>query len=195
MQKRFIPALLMLASFALAQEPEHLKLASLPQGAISEENKIQVQTAEADLLKLAEMGNRNNEYTYIFNQIKPMLTSAHQPISDDELLELRKAMSIQICTYGIFDYYFCNSRFIQGNPTAVFLKTQGSQPDNSFIFRGDDSTLYVVHTPNDGSGNPATTFYSDSEVIEVGTLYKLSNDLYVILRPSNGTCGEIFVLR
>lgn len=188
--------MLMLAGFAFAQESEHLKVAPLPQKWVSAEDLSLIQSVEPKLLELAKVGNKSSEYTSVFNQIVPMLTSQHQPISDDELLELRKSMSIQICDYGIFDYFFCNSRFEQGSSTVSFRKTQGSQLVDGLIYRVDASTLYLLESSEYTRRSTTTNKSGGGGVFDASVLYKLSNDLYVILHPSkNGRCGEIHVLR
>ena len=195
MRKRIIPALLIFASLGFSQEPEHLKVAQLPTGLIGAKSQMKAQTVEAKLLELAEIGNKNGEYTYIYNQIVPMLSGKHLPITDDELLDVRKAMSVQICNFGIFDYYFCNSKFVQEGNTAAFKKTQGSQLAGGNIYRIDESTLYLLEAANDGSNRFTTTTSPKAEMFEASPIYKLSDGLYVILHSSNGTCGEIHVLR
>ena len=129
--------------------------------------------------------------------VKEILRGPYQSISDDELLELRKAMHVSVCNFGIFEYYFANCIFVQGKPTAVFMKTQGHDGVNGFVFRGDEKTLYVVSTTGNGDDGTPVDYgaVASDDITEVRVLRKLSRDLYAIISPSNGTCSEITILR
>lgn len=123
-------------------------------------------------------------------QVRKLIGRKHLPVSDRELLGIRRVRSIQVNDLGIFVYPFFDCRFTKQDGSVYFRKTAGSQRKNGTLYRKDATTLYFLGAWSICEDPTVEYGLDHSDRSLVGAMYKTGPSSYIMLFE-----GEIYEFR